>query len=180
MQRRHMLYSGAALAAGLAGAGVAWWRTRPQPLATGAGAPADPLWGLTLETPDGAPLALASFVGQPLLINFWATWCPPCVQELPLLDSFAQAQRARGWRVLGLAVDQPSAVRAWLQKSPLGFPVAMAGLGGTELSKRLGNASGSLPFSVAFDASGQVLQRKIGQLSPDDLTRWAALAPAPR
>ena len=171
--RRNMLYGGAALAAGLAGAGAFWWQGRGQSPAALA---ADPFWGLALETPDGAPFKVSSLAGQPLLLNFWATWCPPCVEELPLLNQFHLAQKSRGWRVLGLAVDQPSAVRAWLAKSPLAFPVAMAGLGGTDLSKRMGNLSGGLPFSVAFSASGEVLQRRMGKLSQDDLTRWAELA----
>ena len=171
--RRNMLYAGAALAAGLAGAGSFWWRGKGQSPAALA---ADPFWGLALETPDGAPFKVSSLAGQPLLLNFWATWCPPCVEELPLLNQFHLAQQSRGWRVLGLAVDQPSAVRAWLAKSPLAFPVAMAGLGGTDLSKRMGNLSGGLPFSVAFSASGEVLQRRMGKLSQDDLTRWAQLA----
>jgi hypothetical protein len=98
------------------------------------------------------------------------------VEELPLLNRFHLAQQPRGWRVLGLAVDQPSAVRAWLAKSPLDFPVAMAGLGGTELSKSMGNVSGGLPFSVVFSASGAVLQRRMGKLSADDLAAWALLA----
>jgi len=168
-----MLYAGAALAAGLAGAGAFWWRGQGRSPAALA---ADPFWGLALETPDGAPFKVSSLAGQPLLLNFWATWCPPCVEELPLLNQFHLAQQSRGWRVLGLAVDQPSAVRAWLARSPLAFPVAMAGLGGTDLSKRLGNIAGSLPFSVAFSASGEVLQRRMGKLSQDDLTRWAQLA----
>ena len=175
MQRRNLLYVGAALAAAVAGAGVAWRRAQPDAGAV-ANTPVDAFWALEFETPDGAPLKISTFAGQPLLLNFWATWCPPCVEELPLLNRFAKSQQARGWRVLGLAVDQPSAVRTWLKKSPLDFPVAMAGLEGTDLSKRLGNLTGGLPFSVAFGAKGAVLQRKGGQLTPEDLDRWAQMS----
>jgi len=136
----------------------------------------DPFWALEMETPNGEMFKISSLAGQPLLVNFWATWCPPCVEELPLLNRFHQEQQARGWRVLGLAVDQPSAVRAWLKKSPLDFPIVMAGLDGTDLSKRMGNLTGGLPFSLAFSASGDVLQRKSGQLSSADLVNWAALS----
>jgi thiol-disulfide isomerase/thioredoxin len=176
IKRRSMLFASTAVVAGLAGVGAAWWwRDRHQvPLAGNASA--DPFWALEMETPDGAPLKISSLAGQPLLVNFWATWCPPCVEELPMLNRFHQEQQARGWRVLGLAVDQPSAVRAWLKKTPLDFPIVMAGLDGTELSKRMGNLTGSLPFSVAFGASGEVLRRKSGQLLPEDLARWATLA----
>jgi thiol-disulfide isomerase/thioredoxin len=170
-KRRNMLFASTAVVAGLSGVGAAWWlRDRHEaPLA-------DPFWALEMETPEGEMFKISSLAGRPLLVNFWATWCPPCVEELPLLNLFHQEQQARGWRVLGLAVDQPSAVRAWLQKSPLDFPIVMAGLGGTDLSKRMGNLTGGLPFSVAFGATGEVLQRKSGQLSPEDLAVWAALS----
>ena len=176
IKRRNMLFGSTAVVAGLAGVGAAWW-LRDRPAAQSAGnLSSDPFWALEMETPDGAMFKVSSLAGRPLLVNFWATWCPPCVEELPLLNRFHQEQQARGWRVLGLAVDQPSAVRAWLQKSPLDFPIVMAGLGGTDLSKRMGNLTGGLPFSVAFGASGDVLQRKSGQLLPEDLTNWAALS----
>lgn len=178
-RRTALVYGGAALAAGLTGMGAAWWRsgassaTAPK---AAAGTPAAAFWALTLDSPDGTPMAMQGFAGKPLLLNFWATWCPPCVEELPLLSQFQETQRSRGWQVLGLAVDQPSAVRAWLARSPLSFPVAMAGLGGTELSKQLGNLTGGLPFSVVLDADGALVHRKAGQLTPEDLALWAQLA----
>ena len=188
MKRRSMLYCGAAAAAGLAGASVAWWKNQPlqsQPpqLIAGVGADAvgsasagaDPFWNLSFDTPDGKVLAMSGFRGKPLLVNFWATWCPPCIEELPLIDSFYSANKGNNWQVLGLAVDQPSAVRKWLQTKPLGFAVGMAGLSGTELIKSLGNAAGSLPFTVVFGGSGQLLHRKTGKVTPDDLKLWAAL-----
>ena len=122
-----------AAVAGLAGAGTAWWRYTPAPVAEGG--LAQHLWPLVLETPQGTPLRLAEFQGRKLVLNFWATWCPPCVEELPMLNDFFQAQSSRGWQVLGLAVDQAAAVRPFLQKRPLQFPVGMAGMGGIELSK---------------------------------------------
>jgi thiol-disulfide isomerase/thioredoxin len=185
MNRRNLVFGGVAALAGLAGVGVAWNKFQPHAVAPDAGTaisatglnpdPTDFFWGLNFETPDGKNLALNAFRGKPLLVNFWATWCPPCVEELPLLDSFYRDQRAAGWQVLGIAVDQPSAVNKWLQARPLSFPVAMAGLNGTELSKSLGNLAGSLPFSVVFGASGEPLHRKIGKVSPEDLAAWVRL-----
>lgn len=170
MKRRTALYAGAAAVAAAAGAGYAWWSYRLLPPAAGA----DPaFWGATLDTPNGEPLAMRSLLGQPLLVNFWATWCPPCVEELPLLEIFFQQQKAKGWRLLGIAIDQPSAVRNWLQRSPLSFSIALGGLQGSEMSKQLGNAAGGLPFSVLFSARGEVLDRKLGQLSAADLSGWA-------
>lgn len=181
MNRRQLMLGGVAAAAALAGAGVAWRQLQPHGASasvasSGQGAMLDPFWSQAFDTPDGASLALASFSGKPLLVNFWATWCPPCIEELPLLDSFYRENKAKSWQVLGLAVDQPSAVRAWLQRKPLGFPVAMAGFSGTELSKSLGNLSGGLPFTVVFGASGQLLHRKSGKVTPGDLVQWVQLA----
>jgi len=113
--------------------------------------------------------------GRPVLLNFWATWCPPCVEELPLIEGFFQTQRANGWQVVGLAVDQLSAVQGFLRKTPVSFPVGLAGLAGTGLSRSLGNLSGGLPFTVVLGASGGVLHRKMGRLNAADLQLVAAL-----
>ena len=184
MNRRNMLYGAAAAVAGLAGASVAWWQFQPHQVAPGpaetgvvgtAGSASDAFWRLSFDTPDGKNLSMSSFRGKLLLVNFWATWCPPCVEELPLLDYFYQENRDKNLQIVGLAVDQPSAVRTWLQTKPLHFPVGMAGLGGTELSKSLGNLAGSLPFTAVFSASGELLHRKIGKVLPEDLAQWAKL-----
>ena len=176
MDRRNLLYSSAAATAGLAGVGVAWLKYEPQKLTpVQTNAAQDALWALNFDTPDGQPQPMRNFRGKPLLLNFWATWCPPCVEELPLLDTFYQEHKAKGWQVLGLAVDQPSAVRKWLQAKSLSFAVGMAGLNGTELSKSLGNLAGSLPFTAVFGASGTLLHRKTGKVSKEDLAQWAQL-----
>ena len=179
MNRRHLLLGGVAGGAALAGAGLAWWQLQPHEQTAKRAAPGsaqEPFWQLSFDTPDGGSLAIACFYGKPLLVNFWATWCPPCIEELPLIDRFYQENKAKSWQVLGLAVDQPSAVRAWLQRKPLHFPIAMAGFAGTELSKSLGNLTGGLPFTVVFGASGQLLHRKSGKVTEDDLAQWAQLA----
>ena len=176
MNKRNLLYLGAAAAAGLAGVGAAWLKHEPQKLTTGqTNAVQDALWAMSFDSPNGQPQPMSNFRGKPLLLNFWATWCPPCVEELPLLDAFYQEQKANGWQVLGLAVDQPSAVRKWLQAKPLSFAVGMAGLDGTELSKSMGNLAGSLPFTVVFGASGALLHRKTGMVSKEDLAQWQKL-----
>lgn len=174
MQRRHWLMGGVALAA-VAGGGIyAWQATRDMRSNDEA---VDAFWALQLQQPDGQMLALQSLRGRPLLVNFWATWCPPCVRELPMLDRFAQEQAQRGSQgvqMLGLAVDQAASVQRWLQRQPLSFPVALTGTGGVTLTRSLGNINGGLPFSLLFDGQGRFQQRKIGELSPQDLQQWAA------
>lgn len=170
---RRGLMAGVAAVAAVAGAGLAWRRLQLQEPAPGAEMS---LWQQQFETPTGAPLDLVALRGKPLLLNFWATWCPPCVEELPMLNTFYQAQRARGWNVLGLAIDQPSSVRKFLERLPLDFPIGLAGLGGTELGRNLGNLNGGLPFTVVFGTDGRILARKMGKVEPVDLQRWQSLA----
>ena len=93
-----------------------------------------------------------------------------------MIEAFWREHAAKGLQVLGLAIDQPSAVRRFLERQPLTFPVALAGLDGTELSKSLGNASGSLPFSVFFSADGRIFDKKLGQLTREDLLAWVSAA----
>ena len=96
-------------------------------------------------------------------------------EKLPMLNAFYRQQAPNGWQVLGLAIDQPSAVRKFLQRIPLEFPVGLAGLGGTDLGRSLGNLTGGLPFTVVLGGNGRVLHRKMGQITPQDLQLWAPL-----
>lgn len=167
--RRRLLYAGVGAVAAIAGASVALWKWGGQPSTQ----PYPAFWGMAFDTPAGGSLALQSLRGRPLLLNFWATWCPPCVEEMPLLDAFWRQNSAKGWQVVGLAIDQPSSVRAFLQKTPVGYPIALAGMGGTELSKNMGNVSGGLPFTLVINSAGEVAQRRMGRLAPADLAAWS-------
>jgi len=173
MKRRTLLMASAGAAA--AGAGVGWQLWRPP--ASAAGAPLAEaelaFWQSSFTQPDGQTLALAALRGQPLVLNFWATWCPPCIKEMPELDRFAKVFAARGGRVIGLAVDNPTAVRQFLTKAPVGYSIGLAGFDGTELSRRLGNSTGALPFTALFDRRGAVVQRKLGEIGYDELNTWA-------
>jgi len=161
-----------ALAATALGAGIAasWWRHRPAQDAAPAG-----LWARQWISPQGQNFDMQSFQGRPLLVNFWATWCPPCIEELPLIEAFYQQNKGNGWQVLGLAVDKPERVLTFLNTSPLSFAIGMAGIEGTELSRELGNLTGSLPFTVVFSSDGQIAQRKLGRIVQQDLDQWRDL-----
>ena len=89
-----------------------------------------------------------------------------------MLNAFYQAQRFKGWQVLALAVDQPSAVSQFLTRMPLEFAVGIAGLSGVELSRGLGNTTGGLPFTVVLNQRGEAVHRKLGKLAESDLDSW--------
>jgi len=183
MKRRSWLLAGAGSAALVAG--LAWQRGREEQRVQGASAAAgasapggapDPiaaLWQMRFDQPDGGTLDMATLRGQPLLLNFWGTWCPPCVKEMPDLDRFARRFGIQGWRVVGLAVDNPKAVREFLGRTPVSYIIAMAGFEGSELSRQLGNSQGGLPYTVAFDRQGVVVHRKAGATTLEELTSWA-------
>ena len=171
--RRGILFGAGAVAAGL-GMGMSWW-TSSAATTSQATEPIPGFWDLQWSTPQGSPLLLQSFRGKPLLINFWATWCPPCIDELPLINAFYKQNNPKGWQVIGLAIDKSASVQAFLQKMPLEFPVAVEPLNGSDLARQLGNPTGSLPFSVAINAQGGIVQRKLGRLKQSDLDLWAKL-----
>lgn len=169
--RRTLLWRVAAGLAGAAGVGVSLRHTNDADVVD----PVPGFWEQQWETPNDAVLPMTSFKGRPLLVNFWATWCPPCVEELPLLQRFYTEQGARGVQVFGLALDRKAAVLPFLAKMPLSFPVALGGLSGADLGRALGNLTGGLPFSVLIASDGAVAQRKVGRVSAEDLRLWAAV-----
>jgi peroxiredoxin len=98
------------------------------------------------------------------------------VEELPLLERFYSQNKAKSVQIVGLAADKPEAVRAFLKKLPLTFPLGITDLSGIALSKSWGNLAGGLPFSVMLAADGRVMQRKMGKLSEEDLKIWLSAA----
>lgn len=173
MKRRAAGVVAVAALASAVGGGAAWWRATSS--GDNAAESAADLWTLTFESLDGGPVRMADRRGRPLLLNFWATWCGPCVAEMPLLDQFAKERSAAGWQVLALAIDGADSVRRFVSERSLRLPVAIAGADGVELSRSLGNKLGALPFSVIFDAAGLPLARNLGAVSPALLARWVGL-----
>lgn len=190
MNRRNLVLGGVAAAAAVAGVMVSQ-RRQPDAVeaklpveapaaaasataaAPASGATDQDLWARRFDKPGGGELVFAELRGKPLVVNFWATWCPPCVKEMPELDRFARDFQSKGWQVVGVAVDGPTPVREFLLKTPVGFPIALAGFGGAQLARELGNTGGGLPFTVAFDAAGKLIQTRVGQTSYEELAGWA-------
>lgn len=146
----------------------------PTPLASaGQAAPA-----LHWTDLDGAPAALAQWRGRPVLLNYWASWCGPCLKELPDLQHFSQAQAPlpNGVQVVGIALDDIEAANALRDQLQLTYPQLVESDGPPGTAATFGNRIGTLPFSVLIDAHGTVLQVHNGPLHPADLERWAAAA----
>lgn len=169
VNRRVAMYAGVAALAAIGGVGVAW---KSQELGAISPEALNSFWAAEFDTPAGESLSMKSLQGRPLVINFWATWCTPCIEEMPLIDAFFRENESKGWQVLGLAIDQPSRVRQFLTQFPVNYKIGLAGLNGTELGKLLGNDVGGLPFTVVLNADGQLILSKLGKLTANDIKKW--------
>jgi thiol-disulfide isomerase/thioredoxin len=127
------------------------------------------LYAQTLNDLSGKPQALAQWKGKPLLVNFWATWCGPCVQEMPELSTLANEENGKRFNVIGVGIDAPSAMSEFAAKHNIKYPLYVGGMGGTELSRAFGNTNGGLPFTVLIGADGQVKKTYLGKLKFDEL-----------
>ncbi|SHE72086.1 Thiol-disulfide isomerase or thioredoxin [Lampropedia hyalina DSM 16112] len=165
---RHLAQASAVLSMGM---GMPVWQAAAS---TPAGNSTDAFWQAELPGLDGQPQPLNAYRGKPLLVNFWASWCAPCVKELPLLNTFHHALPTGEWQVLGIAVDTASNIQRFLQRTSVDFPTLVAGSAGLQLSRGLGNTSGGLPFTVVFDSSGQVIERVSGLVEEGQLQQWRA------
>ena len=122
---------------------------------------------LTLPDLKGSPTPLTAFAGRPLIINFWATWCAPCRREIPLLRELRQRHRAEHLEVVGIALDFASAVRQYLQRVPIDYPLLIGEEGGASAAGQFGVET-VLPFSVFADSRGRVVALKIGELHSEE------------
>lgn len=104
-----------------------------------------------------------------MIVNFWATWCPPCLEEIPQFIKVQEKYRSRGLVFVGVAVDKKDAVRAYAKEVGINYPVLMGGLDAMELSRKAGNHAGVLPFTLIVDRNGKIIASEYGGLTQDKL-----------
>ncbi|SIT42084.1 Thiol-disulfide isomerase-like thioredoxin [Paraburkholderia piptadeniae] len=176
--KRILAIAAVAVVATVGGAVASHWFLGSHDLAGVANAaPADSgnavnqLWSANVTNADGKPQSLAGFKGRPVVVNFWASWCGPCVEEMPSLSRLHKEYAKKGVEFVGLGVDSDKNVKAFLQKVPVDYPIFVAGFGGADLARAFGNNAGGLPYTVVIDAKGVVRSTKLGQIKPDELKR---------
>ena len=149
----------------------AWFGARqlqPGPAAPGA---LDQFYSRTMPDSSGKPTEMNQWKGRPLVLNFWATWCGPCVEEMPELTALQKELQPKHVQILGIGIDNPASISAFAEKYKIGYPLYVAGMEGSELSRQLGNQAGGLPFTVLVDASGKIKKTYVGRLKMDALRR---------
>lgn len=157
--RRREFIQGAALAA------ATWAIPAAMPRATAASA--HPFYHMSYPGLDGRTAALSQYLGKPLVVNFWATWCAPCVKEMPDLDALQAAHPHV--RIIGIAIDTEKNVNAFIEKVPVSYPLLVAGYGGIQQMKELGNTKGGLPYTALFNSRGELFHQILGQVDPEKL-----------
>ena len=169
--RQKLAIAAAALVFAAAGALVYQWRagafdSGPDPVVAGQRMLAANLLGL-----DGAPQTLGQWRGKVLVVNFWATWCAPCREEIPEFIKFQAANGARGVQFVGIAVDTTERVALYAKEMGINYPLLVGGLDAMELARDVGDRAGVLPFSLVIDRSGRVAGTAIGILKPEKLEK---------
>jgi len=120
---------------------------------------------------DGKTRRLSEWRGSRVVVNYWASWCPPCIEEMPMLDAYAAAHADRGLVVIGIAEDDPDSVRDFLSRHPVAYPI-LIGTGTGGASVQLGNSRNVLPYTALIGADGRLLDRRAGVLDEAALDAW--------
>ena len=107
---------------------------------------------------------MSEWKGKTLLLNFWAPWCPPCVDEMPELVALQKDLGEKNLQIIGIGIDSPTNIRQFAEKHQISYPLLVSGLEGTELSRQFGNEAGGLPFTVLITPDGAVRKTYLGRL----------------
>jgi thiol-disulfide isomerase/thioredoxin len=144
--------------------------------------PADPVAALfARQMPDatGTLHPVGQWKGKTVLLNFWATWCAPCVEEMPELNALQAEMAARNIQIIGIGIDSAANIAQFSSKYKISYPLYVAGMDGAGLSHEFGNTLGGLPFSVLIGPDGAVKKTYLGRLKPDQLRRDLGSAALP-
>ena len=173
------LFLAAGALAGAAGFLVNWLRVSADttPSAVPAAGQADnalnpslhALWAAQFKDLSGQPVNLASFKGQPLVINFWASWCGPCIEEMPDFQRASQTDTGKLAKFIGIGIDNADKMQPFADKLGITYTLLESGAQGLDLLKLSGNPSGALPFTLILDRGGVAVVRKLGKLEYTDL-----------
>lgn len=152
-------------------AGLQHSRRSPALLPVAATDPVTRLFAASLDGVDGKSYAFASWQGGTLVVNFWATWCPPCRDELPAFSRLQGRYLPQGVHFVGIALDAADNVRAFAETHSVSYPLLIGGSAGVDLARQLGNSSLSLPFTLVINAQRELLLVRLGPLSESELDR---------
>ncbi len=141
-------------------------RLIPQPDLTNA---ATVLPDFVLSDLNGVPRPISDWLGRPILINFWATWCAPCRREMPLLQKLHEESGNDGLQVIGIAIDRAPDVSAFTIETGITYPILVGQEDAIEVTDGFGLDFLGLPFTVLVDQDGQILKIQLGELHADDL-----------
>ncbi len=158
-----------------AGAGYFLSKPRQAPLPPLEAAPAADapirLLALTLPDLDNRPQALAQWKDKVLVVNFWATWCPPCKEEMPEFSRISNKYSSNGVQFVGISIDTAEKVAAFQKETPVAYPLLVSSLDALALSSDLGNRAKALPFTVVLRRDGSVQKVKLGKFATPDLEK---------
>lgn len=168
MKRQNWLIAAAAALALAAGIGVATWLRQPGSAQPGA---AETLLVSPLPDLQNRPQALTQYEGKVLVVNFWATWCPPCREEVPVFIEAQAKHGDKGLQFVGIALDNPQKVADFVQEYGINYPILIGGINESEILRRLGNPGGGLPYTLIYGRNGQLQEKIIGGLDQARLER---------
>lgn len=123
------------------------------------------LFAANLPNENGIAQALNQYKGKIIVLNFWATWCPPCREEMPELSQLHTENQTKNVVVLGIAIDEIGLVKEFTHDTPVSYPLFAAEDEGMTLNYDLGNDKGVLPYTVIIDANGKVVKTYFGRIS---------------